>query len=128
MEEAINWTSILATVLESIAGILGTVLCALVTWLANKYVKNEKVKKHITDLASIVSNVVNEVAQTYTDKMKSAGTWDDNAKKEALSLALEKCQSLMSDELKTWVSDTYGDLSTYLTTLIESQIKSVSSK
>ena len=59
----------------------------------------------------------------FVDKMQKAGNRNDDTKKEALSMALSKAQSLMSDELKTWVSETYGDVTAYLTTLIEAQIK-----
>ena len=119
----IEWTEIILKVIEGLAGLAGTILCYFITIWANKHIKDEKIKAHIIELGNIVKNVVLEVTQTYVDKMRKAGTWDDETKKEALVMALTQCQTLMSDELKTWVSDTYGDVTAYLTTLIEAQIK-----
>ena len=109
--------------IEGLAGLAGTILCYFITIWANKHIKDEKIKAHIIELANIVKEVVLEVSQTFVDKMQKAGNWNDDTKKEALSMALSKAQSLMSDELKTWVSETYGDVTAYLTTLIEAQIK-----
>ena len=119
----IEWTQIILKVIEGLAGLAGTILCYFITIWANKHIKDEKIKAHIIELANIVKEVVLEVSQTFVDKMQKAGNWNDDTKKEALSTALSKAQSLMSDELKTWVNDTYGDVTAYLTTLIEAQIK-----
>ena len=119
----IEWTQIILKVIEGLAGLAGTILCYFITIWANKHIKDEKIKAHIIELANIVKEVVLEVSQTFVDKMQKAGNWNDDTKKEALSMALSKAQSLMSDELKTWVSETYGDVTAYLTTLIEAQIK-----
>ena len=119
----IEWTEIILKVIEGLAGLAGTILCYFITIWANKHIKDEKIKAHIIELANIVKEVVLEVSQTFVDKMRKAGNWNDDTKKEALSMALSKAQSLMSDELKTWVSDTYGDVTAYLKTLIEAQIK-----
>ena len=119
----IEWTEIILKVIEGLAGLAGTILCYFIIIWANKHIKDEKIKAHIIELANIVKEVVLEVSQTFVDKMQKAGNWNDDTKKEALSMALSKAQSLMSDELKTWVSDTYGDVTAYLTTLIEAQIK-----
>ena len=119
----IEWTEIILKVIEGLAGLAGTILCYFITIWANKHIKDEKIKAHIIELANIVKEVVLEVSQTFVDKMQKAGNWNDDTKKEALSTALSKAQSLMSDELKTWVNDTYGDVTAYLTTLIEAQIK-----
>ena len=119
----IEWTEIILKVIDGLAGLAGTILCYFITIWANKHIKDEKIKAHIIELANIVKEVVLEVSQTFVDKMQKAGNWNDDTKKEALSMALSKAQSLMSDELKTWVSETYGDVTAYLTTLIEAQIK-----
>lgn len=119
----IEWTEIILKVIEGLAGLAGTILCYFITIWANKHIKDEKIKAHIIELANIVKEVVLEVSQTFVDKMQKAGNWNDDTKKEALSMALSKAQSLMSDELKTWVGDTYGDVTAYLKTLIEAQIK-----
>ena len=119
----IEWTEIILKVIEGLAGLAGTILCYFITIWANKHIKDEKIKAHVIELANIVKEVVLEVSQTFVDKMQKAGNWNDDTKKEALSMALSKAQSLMSDELKTWVSETYGDVTAYLTTLIEAQIK-----
>ena len=119
----IEWTEIILKVIEGLAGLAGTILCYFITIWANKHIKDDKIKAHVIELGNIVKNVVLEVTQTYVDKMRKAGTWDDETKKEALAMALTQCQALMSDELKTWVSDTYGDVTAYLKTLIEAQIK-----
>ena len=113
----VQWTEIILKVIESLVGVAGTALCLLLTIWANKHIKDDKIKAHVIELGNIVKNVVLEVTQTYVDKMRKAGTWDDETKKEALTMALTQCQARMSDELKTWVGDTYGDVTAYLLTL-----------
>lgn len=119
----VSWTDIVLKVIESLAGVAGTLLCLIVTLWANKRIKNEAIKQHTIELAKIISDSVNFASQTFVDKMKKDGTWNDETKKEALSIAMNKAMTMMSDSLKLWVVDSYGDLSSYLTTLIEAQIK-----
>lgn len=119
----VSWNEIILKVVESLAGLAGTILCLLLSMWANKHIKDDKIKAHVIELGNIVSKVVLEVTQTYTDKMRSAGTWNDTTKANALEMAKVRCITLMSDELKKFVEDTYGDVTSYVTLLIEAQIK-----
>lgn len=117
-----DWHELILYILESLAGIAITGLSALVSvWIA-KHVKSDTAKQRALELNSLVTKAVLSVKQTYVDALKGTSEWNKATQQEALSKALASIQGSMSADLKKWVYDTYGDVSKYLTTLIEAEI------
>lgn len=63
------------------------------------------------------------VSQTYVDELKKAGSFDAEAQKQALAMALAACIKAISPAAKAFIEETYGDLTEYLTTYIEAAVR-----
>lgn len=70
----------------------------------------------------ICSLVVDYVQQTYVDSLKASGKFDKDAQLKAKESCVAIIKKLMNDEIKDFISVTYGDLDTWIVTTIESII------
>lgn len=119
------------SLLWSLIGVVGTALISwlttmLIQWLNSK-TKNEKVKTWSTQLISIISSAVTSVMQTYVDTLKKEGKFDEAAQKEAKQKALDIITGQLTDELKKYITDNFGDIKEYLSTQIEAMVHSLKS-
>lgn len=80
-------------------------------------------KDVIEEVTGIVSIAVSAVSQTYVDELKKAGSFDAEAQKQALAMALAACIKAISPATKAFIEETYGDLTEYLTTYIEAEVR-----
>ena len=93
----------------------------LIKWINSK-IKNQESAKLLSDAANIVLNAVRSVTQTYVDSLKASGKFDEASQKLALLKAKDIVLSQMSTELKTFISDNYGNLESWLSNQIEASI------
>lgn len=117
-----NWAEIGTQVIVGIIGVLLTGLGTLITFLINKYIKNDKLKTILSSLNETVRNAVSEVYQTYVEALKKDGMFDAEAQKEALSRALEIIKTNLPSDVMAWVQDNYTDIDAYFKSLIEAAI------
>lgn len=80
-------------------------------------------KNVIEEVTGIVDIAVSAVSQTYVDELKKAGSFDAEAQKQALAMALAACIKTISPAAKAFIEETYGDLTEYLTTYIEAAVR-----
>lgn len=80
-------------------------------------------KNVIEEVTGIVDIAVSAVSQTYVDELKKAGSFDAEAQKQALAMALAACIKAISPSAKAFIEETYGDLTEYLTTYIEAAVR-----
>lgn len=80
-------------------------------------------KDVIEEVTGIVDIAVSAVSQTYVDELKKAGSFDAEAQKQALAMALAACIKAISPATKAFIEETYGDLTEYLTTYIEAAVR-----
>ena len=112
-----------------ISAVVTTVLLPLITWAGTKLiqyigtkVKNEKAVALLTTATTIVLNAVRSVFQTYVESLKASGSFNAEAQKTALSKAKDIALSQLGDDVKEYISSTYGNLDRWLTNQIESTI------
>ena len=112
-----------------ISAVVTTVLLPLITWAGTKLiqyigtkVKNEKAAALLTTATTIVLNAVRSVFQTYVESLKASGYFNAEAQKTALSKAKDIALSQLGDDVKEYISSTYGNLDGWLTNQIESTI------
>lgn len=117
-----DWAEIGTQVIVGIIGVLLTGLGTLITFLINKYIKNDKLKTILSSLNETVRNAVSEVYQTYVEALKKDGMFDAEKQKEALSRALEIIKTNLPSEVMTWVQENYTDIDAYFKSLIEAAI------
>lgn len=99
----------------------------LISYL-NAKVKDENVKLHLTSATTIVTNAVLTVFQTYVDSLKKSGSFDGDAQLNALNKAKDIALSQMTQELKDFIANNFGDLDNWLTIQIESSINLIKKK
>lgn len=117
-----NWSQIGTEIIISLAGVIISALGVFITYLINKYIKDQKTKDIINSLHQIVRDSVLYVYQTYVEELKNKDIFDKDAQKQALERCLQLIKVNMSQEIKTWLEANVGDITAYLKSLIESQI------
>lgn len=117
-----NWNEIILSVVSIVVtGLIG-VLTTYLTKLINSKISDKKDAATLSKLTEIISNAVKSVFQTYVQSLKDSGTFNEEAQKTALNKALELINGELTTELKTYITDNYGDITTWLTNQIEATI------
>ena len=102
----------------------------LVQWIRAKTAeateKNQKdvFDKYIAMLGETIAKCVSATNQTYVDALKKAGSFDAEAQKHAFDMTLTAVMSVLGKDAIEYLTAIYGDLTGYLTTLIEAEVKS----
>lgn len=79
-------------------------------------------EKYIDMIYTTVSDCVIATNQTYVNSLKAAGTFDEVAQKEAFNKTLAAVLAILGDDAKEYIAQATGDVNTYLTQLIESEV------
>lgn len=87
-------------------------------------VSNNISRKYIDMLADTITNCVVSTNQTYVDALKEANAFDKEAQEKAFELTYNKIMNVLTEEAKEYLTAIYGDLEIYITTKIESEVKS----
>lgn len=101
----------------------------LVQWIKAKTAeateKNQKdvFDKYITMLGETIAKCVSATNQTYVDALKKAGSFDAEAQKHAFDMTLNAVMNVLGKDAIEYLTAIYGDLTGYLTTLIEAEVK-----
>lgn len=83
---------------------------------------NELAKKYLDLVATTVTNCVIATNQTYVDSLKDQDLFDKKAQQEAFNKTINKVLSILNDEAINYLEQMTGDVSGYLTTLIEAEV------
>lgn len=122
-----DWASIGTDVVLGIIGVLITAVGTILTYVINKYIKNDKLKSIVSSLNTLVLNSVEYVYQTYVEALKDENMFTEEAQKEALAQCLAKIEENLPTDVKEWLEENYDDVTSYLTDLIESTIAKIKS-
>lgn len=93
----------------------------LTQWLNSK-VKGDRAKALLNRANEIVLDAARTVFQTYVEALKKEGSFDAKAQEVALGKAKAIVLSELTEELKSFVADNYGDLMVWVTNAIEASI------
>lgn len=83
---------------------------------------NETAQKYTNMIYQTVVDCVIATNQTYVDSLKKSGSFDEAAQKEAFNRTMNAIMTILSDDAKEYITEATGDLNTYLTQLIESEV------
>ena len=90
-------------------------------WLSTK-IKDEKAAALFTKAVDIVTNAVRITFQTYVESLKNSGSFG----KEEQLIAFEKAKAIITSELtedlRNFIVQNYGDLQTWISNQIEATI------
>ena len=90
-------------------------------WLSTK-IKDEKAAALFTKAVDIVTNAVRITFQTYVESLKNSGSFG----KDEQLIAFEKAKAIivseLTEDLKTFITQNYGDLQTWISNQSEATI------
>lgn len=111
---------------------LGVILMGLATWVStfvtswlSSKIKDKKLQRLSLALTNIVTRAVMTITQTYVEGMKKKNAFDGEAQKQALQKCYDIVNSQLTKELKDYITENFGDMQSYLLSLIESTILSL---
>ena len=120
---------ILMVLLKLVIMIVVPVATSVLTYLFKKYVEeliNKNVQGETAEALKrgldIITDSVNYVQQTYVDNLKKEDKFSAEAQAEALEAAKNRAIELMNTDIQSAIESSYGNLDTYVTTIIESII------
>lgn len=111
-----------------IVPLLGILTAFLIQYINAKKVEistnvdNKLADKYINMLADTITKCVIATNQTYVDSLKDKEVFTVEAQKEAYQKTMDAIMAILSDEAKTYLTNTFGDLETYLQTQIEATV------
>ena len=90
-------------------------------WLSTK-IKDEKSAALFKKATEIVINAVRVTFQTYVESLKNSGSFGKDEQLIALNKAKQIITSELTEELKAFISENYGDLQAWISNQIEASI------
>lgn len=118
-----DWNAIGTQVIIGIVGVIISGLGIFVTYLINKWVKNDELKQIMNSLYQLVKSAVLDIQQTYVDQMKKDNIFDYEAQKLAVEKCIKTIKANMPIKVEEWLKSNFKDIEAYLKTLIEAQVK-----
>lgn len=83
---------------------------------------NEVLSKYIEMLSNTICECVIATNQTYVDSLKAQGKFDAEAQKKAFEMTFNSVINILTDEAKVYLTSIYGDLTAYITNMIEAEV------
>jgi hypothetical protein len=124
-----DWLELLYDILEvCIIPLLGILTAYVVKYINVKSaeiqdkVENDTADKYIAMLADTISACVMATNQTYVEALKKQNAFTAEAQKEAFNLTFNAVMAVLTDDAKKYLSEAYGDLTTYITNKIEAEV------
>lgn len=120
--------NIISVVVTSIVLPLLSIAGAKLVQLINSKIKNNKAANFLSTAITIIINAVRSVFQTYVEALKKEDKFDEASQKLALLKARDIALNQMTDDVKNYITSTYGDLDTWINTNIEATINILKNK
>ena len=124
-----EWMVILQQIFElCIIPLLGIVTFYIVQFIKTKTEElnannsNEVLSKYIEMLSNTICECVIATNQTYVDSLKKQGKFDVEAQKKAFEMTYNSVINILTDEAKVYLTSIYGDLTAYITNMIEAEV------
>ena len=120
--------NIISVVVTSIVFPLLSIAGAKLVQLINSKINNNKAANFLSTATTIIINAVRSVFQTYVGALKKEDKFDEASQKLALLKARDIALNQMTDDVKNYITSTYGDLDTWISTNIEATINILKNK
>ena len=78
--------------------------------------------KYISMLSNTVIDCVVATNQTYVEALKQKGEFNAEAQQYAFNMTYEAVLAVLSEDAKEYLTSIYGDLSVYITNMIEAEV------
>jgi len=104
-----------------VAGLITYGFTLFNAWLKTK-IKNEKMKKLLSAMTTIIESAVQSVQQSFVSQLKKDGKFDKEAQKQALNLAIMKVKHKVTAETQLAIAEFFGDFDEFIEDQIEAYI------
>ena len=104
-----------------VTGLASLVVAKITQWINTK-VKDKQTANYLSIILEIVNGCVKEVYQTYVESIKEQGKFDKEAQLKALEDCKEKVKTKLSVDVQEFIATNFGNIDSYITSLIESTI------
>lgn len=101
-----------------LTGLASWGVAALTKWLNSK-ISDKDVAAKITKILNIIADAVKQIYQEFVEVLKNEGKFDEAAQKQAKEKALAIIKGQLTEDLKTYITSTFGDVETYISNQIE---------
>ena len=125
-----DWMDILEQVFElvvypvlSIAGVYLTYLIRVKINEIKQKANDDLAKKYLDMLEITIQDAVLATTQTYVDALKKQGKFDAEAQKAAFKLTYDAVMKVLTADAIKYITESIGDLETYVTNKIEADVK-----
>ena len=125
-----NWAEVLKQIFElviypvlSIGGIYLTFLISVKIKELKQKTNDETAKKYLDMLNDTIASAVLATTQTYVEALKKEGKFDLEAQKNAFKQTYEAVMKVLTNDAIKYITESVGDLETYVTNQIEAQVK-----
>ena len=123
-----QWLQIvIAGVSVIVTGLASWGVATFTTWINSK-MKNKKMAQILSDIFCIIKDVVMEIFQTYVEALKKSGKFDEAAQIMAKDKAMEKIMTRLSDTMKGYITEHFGDIRAWISEQIEVAIYQLKNK
>lgn len=130
-----EWMIILQQIFDMcIIPLLGIITCYVVNYIKAKTKEldstnsNEILTKYLDMLSDTVVKCVLATKQTYVDSLKGQNAFTKEAQEKAFEMTYNAVINILSAEAKTYLTNVYGDLSIYITNMIEAEVNKTKNK
>ena len=124
-----EWIVLLQQVFEMcIVPLLGIITVYIVNYIKTKTAelntnnKNEILVKYLDMLSTTVIECVIATNQTYVNSLKGQNAFTEEAQKIAFQKTYDAVIAILSDEAKEYLTNVYGDLTIFITNMIEAEV------
>ena len=83
---------------------------------------NELLSKYVKMVEDTIVQCVIATNQTYVNALKDKNAFDAEAQKMAFQTTYNAVIAILSEDAKEYLTNAFGDLQTYLTTMIEKEV------
>ena len=125
-----DWMNVLEQVFElvvypvlSLAGVYLTYLISVKIKEAKQTTNDATAHKYLDMLNATVHSAVLATTQTYVDSLKKQGKFDEEAQKVAFQMTYDAVTKVLTEEAVIYITSAVGDMDTYITNLIEADVK-----
>ena len=124
-----EWLPLLYQILEvCVIPLLGILTAYIIKYINAKsseiqnQVNNDTADKYIAMLADTITACVMATNQTYVEALKKENAFTKEAQQEAFNLTYNAVMAVLTEDAKRYLTEVYGDLTTYITNKIEAEV------
>lgn len=86
-------------------------------------VDNDTADKYIQMLTDTIASCVLATSQTYVEALKKDNAFTKEAQQQAFDMTYNAVMDVLTADAKEYLTNIYGDLSTYISNKIEAEVK-----